>query len=39
MLGGDMTHMTPPAVARVLQQKRSEMVRNKGVVPVVSLRD
>ncbi|MBO9370151.1 MAG: pantetheine-phosphate adenylyltransferase [Chloroflexi bacterium] len=39
LLGGDVSQMAPPNVVAALQQKRAELERQRGSVPLVSLRD
>jgi len=39
LLGGDVSQMAPPNVVAALQQKRAELERQQGSVPLVSLRD
>ncbi len=39
LLGGDVSQMAPPNVVAALQQKRAELERQRGPVPLVSLRD
>ncbi len=39
LLGGDVRRMAPPNVVAALEEKRRELVRNNGTVPLVSLRD
>ncbi len=39
LLGGDITRMAPPNVIAALAQKREELERRNGPVPLVSLRD
>jgi len=39
LLGGDITAMAPPNVIAVLDEKRRELERKQGPVPLVSLRD
>jgi len=39
LLGGDVSQMAPPNVIAALEQKRRELERGKGAVPLVSLRD
>ncbi|MBC7226611.1 MAG: pantetheine-phosphate adenylyltransferase [Thermoflexales bacterium] len=39
LLGGDVTQMAPPNVVAALAQKRAELERQRGPVPLVSLRD
>jgi pantetheine-phosphate adenylyltransferase len=39
LLGGDVSRMAPPNVIEALGEKRTELERRQGVVPLVSLRD
>lgn len=39
LLGGDVSQMAPPNVIAALAQKRAELERQRGPVPLVSLRD
>ena len=39
LLSGDVTGMTPPNVVAALEEKRRELERRQGLVPLVSLRD
>lgn len=39
LLGGDVTQMAPPNVVAALARKRAELERQRGSVPLVSLRD
>lgn len=39
LLGGDVTQMAPPNVIAALARKRAELERQRGSVPLVSLRD
>ncbi len=39
LLGGDVTQMAPPNVVAALARKRAELERQRGPVPLVSLRD
>jgi pantetheine-phosphate adenylyltransferase len=39
LLGGDVTQMAPPNVVAALRRKRAELERQRGPVPLVSLRD
>lgn len=39
LLGGDVAQMAPPNVVVALMQKRKELERQQGLVPLVSLRD